>query len=241
MMRSRQAKREQLANDLSERLVTIDEPNSISSEAYRTLRTNLLYSVVDDPPRVVVFTSAAPREGKSTTAANLGVVLAQADQRVLVVDCDLRRPVVHKIFGLRNVNGVVNVIAEHSNLEDVWQDSLAGLKVVTTGPIPPNPAELLGSQRFAEFLASAREKFDYVLLDAPPVELVSDAAILASQSDGVLLVLDSQSTRKNALRHAVHSIETVGGRVLGTVMNNTRTARRGYYGYGGYVYTSAGR
>lgn len=228
-MSSRQAKKDDQASDLSERLVAVEDPGGLSSEAYRTLRTNLLYSVVDAPPKVVVLTSPSPREGKSTTTANLGVVLAQADKKTLLVDCDLRKPVLHKIFGLRNLHGIVDVIAGQVSVEEVWSEPLTGLKVITTGPVPPNPAELLGSRRMAEFLAGVREEFDYVLLDAPPVELVSDAAILASQGDGVLLVLDAQGTRKNALRRSIHSVETVGGRVLGTVMNNTKAGGGGYY------------
>lgn len=236
MIRSRRTRKDDLASDLSERLVTIEKPGGVSSEAYRTLRTNLLYSVVDDPPKVVVCTSPNPREGKSTTIANLGIVLAQAGKKTLLLDCDLRRPVLHKVFGLRNLRGVVSVIAEDASLEEVRQQPLAGLNVVTTGPIPPNPAELLGSRRFAEFLASVREEFDYVLLDAPPMELVSDATILASQGDGVLLVLDAQSTSKGAMRRAIHSMENVGAKVLGTVMNNARASGRGYQYGGSYTY-----
>jgi receptor protein-tyrosine kinase len=163
-------------------------------------------------------------------------VLAQAEKRTLLVDCDLRKPVVHKLFGLRNVQGIVNVLVGEHSLSEVWQEPLQGLKVVTTGPIPPNPAELLGSRRFAEFLASIRKDFDYVLIDAPPVQLVSDPAILASQGDGVLLVIDAQETRKGAVRQAMRSLEAVGAVVLGTVMNNVKVSKSGYYGYGSYTY-----
>lgn len=237
MFRSRKPRKDIVeSGDLSGRLVTIREPASAASEAYRTLRTNLFYSVVDFPPKVIVLTSSEPREGKSTTCANLGVVLAQADKKTLLVDCDLRKPVLHKVFRLRNVHGIVSVLVGERKLEEVWHEPLAGLNVVTTGPIPPNPAELLGSQRFAEFLDSVRERFDYILLDAPPVRLVSDPAILATQGDGVLLVLDSQNTSRGSVRQALHSLASVGTVVLGTVVNNTKVSKSGYYGYGSYTY-----
>lgn len=227
---SRWAQAEDDRQDFSDRLVTLLEPAGTTAEAYRTLRTSLLYTVAVDPPKVVVLTSPGPQEGKSTTCANLGVVLAQADKKVLVVDCDLRKPVVHKIFGLRNVQGVVNVLVGERDLQEVWQDSIPGLKVVTVGPIPPNPAELLGSKRFAKFLERAREEFDYVLLDAPPMEPVSDPTIVASQGDGALLVIDAQKTRKAAVRRSMRSLKAVGANVLGTVMNNAKVSgKRGYY------------
>lgn len=223
--------------DLSERLVTISDPNGAASEAYRTLRTSLLYSLVDTPPKVIVMTSPGPGEGKSTTCANLAIVLAQAGKNTLVMDCDLRKPVMHKIFGLRNFHGVVNALVGEENLpESGWQEPVPGLKVATAGSIPPNPAELLGSRRFAHLLAQARAKFDYVLLDSPPIGAVSDPAILATQGDGVLLVLDSHNTRKGALRDAIRSMDSVGARVLGTVMNNVKTHKGGYYYRYGQTY-----
>lgn len=225
----RKTRNEDRRIDLSDRLITILDPENVASEAYRGLRTNLLYALVDNPPKVIVFTSHGPREGKSTTCANLGVVLAQADKRILIVDCDLRKPVMHKVFGLRNIRGIVDVLIGQRSLPEVWQEPLPGLKVVPVGPMPPNPAELLGSRRFAEFLAGARSEFDYVLIDASPVGLVSDPAILATQGDGVLLVLDAQKTRKGALRESMRALEAVDANVLGTVMNNLKKGKGGYY------------
>ena len=223
------------SDDLSGRLVTIIDPTSVPSEAYRTLRTSLFYTLVDTPPKVIVLTSPGPREGKSTTCANLGLALAQADKKTLVVDCDLRKPVVHKVFGVRNMRGLVNVLAGEHSLQETYQEPLTpNLKVLTTGLMPPNPAELLGSRHFAEFLGETREAFDYVLMDAPPVQLVSDPVILASQGDGVLLIFDAQNTRKGAVRQSIRSLDAVGGNVLGTVMNNVKASKSGYYG--GYTY-----
>jgi capsular exopolysaccharide synthesis family protein len=215
--------------------VTTLDPKSVASEAYRTLRTNLLYSFVDRPPKVIVLTSAGPGEGKSTTCSNLGVALAQAGKDTVIIDCDFRKPVIHKFFGSRNLRGIVDVLVGEHTLEEVWTEPMEGLKVVTVGVIPPNPTELLGTRRLSDLLVGLRERFDYVLVDAPPVGLVSDPAILAVQGDGVLLVLDAQNTRKGSVRQAMRSLENVGANVLGTVMNNVELSRSGYYQYN-YAY-----
>jgi capsular exopolysaccharide synthesis family protein len=194
------------------------------------VRTNLFYALVDEPPKVITVTSPHPREGKSTVCANLGVVLAQAEKNTLVVDCDLRKPVLHKFFaGERNLRGIVNVLAGEVGLEEVWWEPLPGLKVVSVGPVPLHPAELLSSRRFAEFLHQARGGFDYVLLDAPPTQVVADPAIIAAQGDGVLLVFDAQSTPKRTVRRSIRSLEAVGATVLGTVVNNVKGSQGAFY------------
>lgn len=239
MIISRRKERRDREEDLSGRLVTILEPESAASEAYRTLRTNLLYSRVDEPLRVITFTSSGPGEGKSTTCANLGVVLAQANKNTLVLDCDFRRPTMHRFFSLRNLWGVVDVVAGKLDAPEAMQEVLVGLNVITCGPIPPNPAELLSSQRFARFVARMREEFDHVLIDAPPVGLFSDPLVISKQGDGVLLVVDARGTRKGALRKSINSLEAVGANIIGTVMNNVRGGRGGgyyRYGYGSYTY-----
>lgn len=229
---SRRARREEETGDLSGRLISLSDPFDGASEAYRSLRTNLFYSIADTPPKVIVLTSHAPREGKSTVCANLGVVLAQANKKILIVDCDLRKPVLHRVFGLRNIHGLMNVLAEEHDLQEAWQEPLKNLKVLTVGPIPPNPAEVLSSQRFARFLDRVRREFDYVLIDAPPTNQVSDPVILASQGDGVLLVLDVQSSKKGAILKSLHDLRSVGANILGTVMNNDKGSKGGYdYGY----------
>jgi receptor protein-tyrosine kinase len=226
-------------DELARSLVTISEPASSASEAYRTLRTNLLYAFVDKPPKVIVLTSPGPKEGKSTTCANLGVVLAQAGKNTLIVDCDFRKPVIHKFFGLHNVLGVVDVVIGERGLPEVWKEPTEGLKVVSVGPIPPNPTELLGSRRFSEFIGSVRQQFDYVLLDAPPVGLVSDSAILAAQGDGVLLVLDTQKTRTRSVRRSVRGLKALGANVMGTVMSNANVSKGDYYRRG-FAYDEEG-
>lgn len=209
-------------------LVTVTNPSGAASEAYRGLRTNLLYAQVDAPPTVILLTSPGSKEGKSTICANLGVALAQADHATLVIDCDLRGPTLHTIFGLRDSPNLLDVLAREDGLGDAWQEPVPKLKVVAGGPTPPNPAELLGSRRFSELLGRAGREFDYVLLDAPPVEFVSDAAILATQADGVLLAMDAQKTRKVALRRAVRGLQLVGANLLGVVVNNVEDSGEGY-------------
>lgn len=228
-LKKQQALGEEKDGDLGERVVTVLDPKGTASEDYRTLRTNLLYALVDTPPKVIAITSPGPTEGKSTTCANLAVVLTQADKNTLIIDGDLRKPAMHRVFGVRNFAGVVNVLAGEHDLREVWHEPLTGLKVVTAGPVPPNPADLLGSRRFAQLVGQVREEFDYVLIDTPPIELVSDPAILATQTDGVLLVVDAQKTRKGAVRQAMRNLEAVGAKVLGTVMNNVKDSRGGYY------------
>jgi capsular exopolysaccharide synthesis family protein len=227
----RQAQREIESSGVSGGLITILDPTSVASEAYRTLRTSILYAPVDTSPIVIVVTSPGSAEGKSTVCSNLGVVLAQADKSTLIIDCDFRRPVMHKIFGLNNTRGITDVLLREYDLQGVYQEPLPSLdlKVLTVGPIPPNPAELLSSRQLSEFLANVREQFDYVLIDSSPMGLVSDPAVLATQADGVLLTLDARRTRKRDVRHAVRSLRAVGANVLGTVMNNARVSKGGYY------------
>jgi capsular exopolysaccharide synthesis family protein len=215
-------------------LVTILEPISVASEAYRVLRTNLLYAFAEKPLKVMVLTSPGQQEGKSVVCANLGVVLAQAGKKTLVVDCDLRAPVMHKIFGLRDFRGLEDVVVGETDIREVWQEPHPNLKVVTAGSIPPNPPDLLGSNHFSKVLDQMRQEFDYVLLDTPPVELVSDPAILATKGDGVLLVADAQRTRKGAVRRSIRSLQTVGANVCGTVANNLKVSKDGYY-HGGLL------
>jgi receptor protein-tyrosine kinase len=200
-------------------------------EAYRILGTNLLNANVDTPPKVIAITSSSDREESSTTCARLGVGLTQANKNVLVVDCNFRKPTMHKAFGVRNLLGITNVLMDDSSPDDVWHAVLPGLKALTVGPIPLNPTELLSSKRFAEFVRQMRDEFDYVLLDTPPVGMVSETAVLVSSSDGVLLVLDTQSTRRKSVRWSVRSLQTGGANLLGLVMNNVKASRVRHYGY----------
>jgi capsular exopolysaccharide synthesis family protein len=216
-------------NELSDSLVTIRDPAGPSAEAYRSLRTSILYAFVDSSPRVIVITSPDRGEGKTTICANLGAALSQANDNTLIVDCDLRLPAMHKVFALPNLYGLVNVLVGEYDLQEACREPLPGLKVLTAGPIPPTPAELLSSERFAKFIDRARHQFEYVLIDVSPVRLVSDPVIVARHGDGALLVLDAQSTRKGSVRQSVRRLEAVGATVFGTVMNRSRVPALNYY------------
>ena len=231
--RSRRQAQNDEVDALSEQLVTVLDPGAVASEADRSLRTTLLYAVANTPPAVILITSPGLMDGKSTTCANLAVVLAQAGKETLVIDGDLHEPSLHKIFGVPNVNGVVNVLSGEYDLSEMCTEPFPGLKILSTGPIPPNPTELLISGRLTHLIGQARQLFDYVLIDSPPTELVSDPMIIAAQADVVLLVLDSEKTSKGSLHRAMHDLEAVGANVVGTVINKApKTEIRRYeYNY----------
>jgi capsular exopolysaccharide synthesis family protein len=226
----RQAQKDKVGGP-SEALVTLLDPAGVGSEAYRSLRTNLLYAVADAPPTVILITSPASGDGKSITCANLAVVLAQAGKETLVIDGDLREPSLHRIFGVSNLEGAVDVLFGEHDLLEVCKEPFPGLKILSTGPIPPDPAELLSSDRFAELVGHTRRLFDYVLIDSPATESVTDPKVIATQADAVLLVLNAEGTSKASLRKAVRNLEAVGANVLGTVMNNAPKAKPAGYGH----------
>lgn len=204
-------------------LVTVSHPRSPVSEAYRTLRTNIEFSSLDHAVKMILVTSAGPDEGKSTTIANLAVTFAEAGREVLVVDCDLRRPSLHVLFDRPNDPGLTSLIREERSLAEVAQPTgVPRLNLLSSGPLPPNPAELLGSQRMGRVIESLREQADVVLFDAPPTIAVADAALLASKMDGVLLVVSAGQTRRDHALRAKRLIEKVNAKVLGVVLNNVK-------------------
>lgn len=209
------------------------------SEAYRTLRTNIQFSSVDKPIRSLMVTSSSPGEGKSTTAANLAVVLAQANQRVIIVDTDLRRPVLHKVFGVPNNTGLTTALLAGEAAEfdlHLQPTEIESLKVLTSGPIPPNPSELLGSHKMATLVSSLVDSTDIVIFDSPPVLAVTDAAVLSRQVDGALVVVDAGRTKEQALANAVLELQKASASVLGVALNRLDT-RRGHNFYYYYYYT----
>lgn len=214
-------------------LVTLSDPRSPVAEAYRSLRTNLAFSSLDEPVHTMVVTSPAPEAGKSTILANLAVTMAQAGKQVILVDCDLRRPTLHTLFGVPNNEGLTNVILDDTTATPPLRETdVPGLRLLTSGPLPPNPAELLGSRRMGELIKTLREQADSVLFDVPPVLAVTDAAILASQVDGVLLVLNAGVTKREHAQRAKVALEKVNARLVGTVLNNVKPdiSLYGYYG-----------
>jgi capsular exopolysaccharide synthesis family protein len=188
---------------------------------------------LDSPPRTLAATSASPLEGKSTTLANLAVVLAQAGQRVILVDADLRRPRVHKIFNVPNQIGLSSALLRSETTVDgcLHETQQPNLSVLTSGPLPPDPSELLGSQRFAAFVVALKERADIVLFDCPPVLGLTDAALLARQVDGVLLVVNAGTTRRQWALAAAESLQQVNARILGVILNRYRDKRNDYYSY----------
>jgi capsular exopolysaccharide synthesis family protein len=217
-------------------VVAGNQPNA--AEPYKTLRTNILFTTLDQQRSTIVVTSSSPKEGKSVVSANFAAALAAAGHSTVLVDCDFRRPTQHRIFGrVRNV-GVSDLILGDVTESDVILpvDSVPGLWVVTSGRVPPNPSELLGSGRMRELLQRLRESFTYVVLDTPPVNAVADPLIVASYADATLFVVEQRHTTYPAVRNAVHSLERVGAHVLGAVVNKVvkGEAHYDYYYYHHY-------
>lgn len=217
-------------------LIVHEDAKSPISEAYRTLRTNIQFSKSDGDLKVLMFTSAGPGEGKSTTAANTAVAIAQAGQRVIIVDCDLRKPVQHKIFGQRN-QGVTNILVERLSMQEfIKPTAIENLWVLTSGPIPPNPSELLGTKRMAELLEELKGQFDYVIVDAPPAVAVTDASVLASKVDGICLILYSGQVRPEMAQKAKDLLTKANGHIVGVILNRVEIEEEHAYYY--YYYGS---
>lgn len=210
---------------------TITNPRSPTAEAYRKLRTNVSFTSVDHPLRTIMITSPEPGEGKSTTIANLGVVLAQNGKRVIIADCDLRHPRAHTYFGMANRQGMTTLLSQNTPiLNKTHQTQVENLAVITTGSLPPNPSELMGSLRMQSILHAMGQYADIILVDTPPVLAVTDATALAPSLDGVLLVIRPGKTRASALAQAIEQLRQVNARILGVVLNDVAT-RGGAYGY----------
>ena len=203
-------------------LVTLTDPRSPISEAYRTLRTNLQFVSPDKPLQTLLVTSPGPEEGKSTMLANLAVAMAQSEKKVILVDCDLRRPSLHKLFGVTHRQGLTTMMVDNKalNAPPLQETGVAGLELLASGELPPSPSDLLGSQRMDRVLAALRERADVVLIDAPPVLAVTDAALLSTKVDGVLLVVSAGQTRRDSVQAAKAKLEQVNAHVIGAVLTN---------------------
>ena len=201
-------------------LITLTDPRSPVSEAYRTLRTNLSFSSLDEPIRTLVVTSPAPDEGKSTTVANLAVTMAQGGRSTILVDCDLRRPALHTLFDCRSEPGLTNLLLEEHGQPALQQTEVEGLQLLASGPLPPNPADLLGSQKIDKVIATLAETAEVVLFDAPPVIAVTDAAVLGAKVDGVLLVISAGKTRREHAERAKEMLEKANVRIVGAALTN---------------------
>jgi len=214
-------------------LATLASSHSAVTEAFRVLRTNLQFAAVDRPLRTLLVTSPSPSEGKSVTSANLAIALAQGGRRVILVDCDLHRPRQHRLLKLpNNVGLTVALVDAQADPQALLQDGIVpGLRVMTTGPLPPNPAEIVGSGRMRDVLAALGEGADILVVDSPPILAVADTAILASEVDGVLMVLDAGRTRREMAQRGLASLQQVQARVIGAVLNRVPRGRSGYYYY----------
>jgi non-specific protein-tyrosine kinase len=223
--------RELIDND--PQLIVASDPRSATAEAFRTLRTNLQFKSLDNPLRTIMVTSSASEEGKSTVVANLAVSLAQTGAAVIAVDCDLRHPSLHRLFGLPNERGLTSMmLSQDGHVRDYLQRSEVGsLDVLTSGPQPPNPAELLGSKRMENLVRELRDAADYVIFDTPPVLAVTDAAVLATKVDGTILVLSAGRARRDAAKKAKRTLEELSARFIGVVVNNVKADRETQSGY----------
>lgn len=223
-------------------LITVKHSRSPTAEDYRTLRTNLRYAGIESPNELLLITSANPGEGKTTTAANLAIAIAQAGKRVILVDADLRRPNLHRLFGVSNDVGLSTLFLEDAPLlEDILLPTqVPGLSLLVAGDPPPNPAEMLESKRMTNLLNTLREQADMVVLDSPPLLVVADANILASRCSGAVLVIDSGHTRTDASRRVAEALRQSQVKILGVVLNRMTNRRGGYYN-NYYYYSSSNK
>ena len=207
-------------------------PKSIDAEAYRSLRSNIEYSSFDDEYRVIVVTSSVPGEGKSTTSGNLAIALAQSGNSVLLVDCDMRKPSIHKKFKISNAAGTAELLLRKRLFEEVANKYNENLTIITAGKIPPNPSEMLASRAMTAFIEEMKKEFKYIILDTPPLQAVTDAQVLSTKADGVLLVIRAGSTKREMVLNSVDLIKKVQGKVIGTVLNGVENKKNNYYYYG---------
>lgn len=203
-------------------IVTLTDPTSAASEAYRTLRMNLQFASLDRQMRTLLVTSPGASEGKTTTLANLAVTMAQIDQRVIMVDCDLRRPGLHLLFGIDNERGLTNMVLDDDALAHppLQATAVPGLSLLASGALPPRPSDLLGSKRMEAVLARLLELADLVLLDAAPVMTVTDAVMLATKVDEVLLVTSAGVTKREQAQAAIERLKKVNAHIIGTALTN---------------------
>ncbi|MHB9941085.1 capsular biosynthesis protein [Clostridium sporogenes] len=223
-------------------LITVKEPKSPISEAYRTLRTNIQFSSFDEKIIVIFVTSSTPGEGKSTTSANLAITMAQNGAKTILVDCDLRKPNIHKLFNLSNTRGLSNLLIEDNAMDKVIQQSgIEDLHILTSGLKPPNPSELLSSTKMKKFVEMSKKYYDYIILDTPPVGVVTDAQLVSQYSDGGILVTASGQVEIESAIRAKELLGKVNARILGVVLNKVDTDSGSGYRYYNYYYEEDGQ
>lgn len=213
--------------------VVEQKPKSVAAEAYRTLRTNIQYSSFDKEIKTLVVTSAEMAEGKSTVAGNIALSFAQDEKKVILLDCDLRKPSVHKNFKVSNVVGVSEVLLGKVTLEEAIQKRNDSFYFLTSGKIPPNPSEMLGSSAMEKLIEELKSKFDFIVLDTAPLQAVTDAQILSRKVDGTILVTRAEKTKRDSVIEAKNLLEKVGANIIGSVLHAVGNTRGKYYYYYG--------
>lgn len=224
------ARKQKILQQTARKLIAYTTPRSFVAEQFRTLRTNITFSSPDEDIRTMVITSAAPSEGKSTTSANLAVVYAQEGKKVLLIDGDMRKPTTHYTFHMGNTTGLSSVLTRQTTIEEaIRATAVERLDLLTCGPIPPNPAELLASKSMDALIRQLRDMYDLIIFDAPPILSVTDGQILANKCDGTILVVSSGNTEKEMAAKAKEAILASNSRIIGAVLNNFQLPKDNYY------------
>ena len=216
-------------------IISYNDPKSVISEQYREIRTNIEYSNVDQNTKTILVTSSDKNEGKTTTVSNLAVSFANLNKKVLIIDCDLRNPSIHKMFRLNNIYGLTDILAKDRAVDKCIQETeLENLYVLTAGAIPPNPAEILSSEKMKNLIEDLKNIYDYIFIDTPPIGLVTDAGVLSSFIDGVVLVVKSESVEKKYLEETKKKLDAVDARILGAILNSYKSEQKDYNYYSYY-------
>ena len=216
-------------------IISYNDPKSVISEQYRAIRTNIEYSNVDQNTKTILVTSSDKNEGKTTTVSNLAVSFANLNKKVLLIDCDLRNPSIHKMFRLNNIYGLTDILAKDRAVDKCIQETeLENLYVLTAGAIPPNPAEILSSEKMKNLIEDLKNIYDYIFIDTPPIGLVTDAGVLSSFIDGVVLVVKSESVEKKYLEETKKKLDAVDARILGAILNSYKSEQKDYNYYSYY-------
>ena len=214
-----------------EKIISYANPKSVIAEEFRAIRTSIQYSNLDKKIKTIIITSTSKNEGKTTIATNLAVNFALIEnKKVLLIDCDLRNPSVHKIFNIVNKNGVSDLLLEEKELSKyINETKMQNLHIITAGAIPPNPAEMLSSNRMKSFINDVKEQYDYILIDTPPIGIVTDAGILASFIDGTIIVAKSEGVEIKDLQNTKKLLTSVNAHILGVILNRNKVQRNDYY------------